>query len=197
MPSAPIAVHGLEPEAESEPGGRVERPDLVRRHQRDGARRENTHAVERAAVADHLEKARVVAGGREQPGAAGEALARPVDVVPLAPGAVRRADDRAVRPARIDRRQAIALRRPAGRTACPSSRAGSVIAPRRTRRAACRTRVRRRSRGCRCCSRRPTLRPAARRTAASPAAPSCRRSPSSLSAVYQPNPAAGPRPLAS
>ncbi len=47
---------------------------------------ENANAVERAAIANHLEKARVVVRGGSEPGAAGEALARTVDVVSLAFG---------------------------------------------------------------------------------------------------------------
>ena len=61
-----VAVDGLEAEAEAEPRWRVQRAYLIRGHERDRARREDAGAVERAAVANHLEKTRVVARGRQQ-----------------------------------------------------------------------------------------------------------------------------------
>src|SRR5688500_16500093 len=36
-----IPIHGLEAKAETEAGRRMQRPDLIRRHQRDGPWREN------------------------------------------------------------------------------------------------------------------------------------------------------------
>ena len=56
--------------------------DLVGRHELDRVRRQDAHPVERAAAAHRLEEACVVARRRNQSRAAGEALARPVDVVP-------------------------------------------------------------------------------------------------------------------
>src|SRR6185369_18076813 len=76
-----VAIRGLEAEAEAQPRGRVERADLIARHQIDGPRREDANVAERAPVADHLEETRVVASRGQQPGAAREASLRPVDVV--------------------------------------------------------------------------------------------------------------------
>ena len=70
---------------------------------------EHAHAVERAAVAGHLEEPRVIAGRRDQSGATGKTLPRALDVVALAARAVRRADDRAVGAARVDGREPIAI----------------------------------------------------------------------------------------
>src|SRR5262249_56009907 len=83
------------------------------RRGRGGARGENAEAVERAAIANHLEEACVVARGRQQPGAARETLARAVDVIALTARTVRRARDLAAarRRARVHRREAVALRR--------------------------------------------------------------------------------------
>ena len=47
---------------------------LVRRHQLDGGGRQDAHAVELAAVEQHLAEAHVVGGGRGQAAAAGEEL---------------------------------------------------------------------------------------------------------------------------
>ena len=57
---------------------------MARRHELDGLAAQDAPAVERAAVQHHLQEARVVGGRREQPRAAGEVLARAVDVVALA-----------------------------------------------------------------------------------------------------------------
>src|SRR5258707_428428 len=75
-----VAIGRLESKSEAEAARRVQRTDLVRRHEFNGAWRENADAVEGAAVADHLEKARVIARGGKQARAARETLARTVDV---------------------------------------------------------------------------------------------------------------------
>src|SRR5438046_2805794 len=69
--------------------------DLIGGHQVDGARRQDTHAVDRAAVANHFEKPRVVSRRRKQSCAAGKALVRTVDVMTLPLPAVRRAREHA------------------------------------------------------------------------------------------------------
>src|SRR3954468_22351774 len=71
----------------------MQRSHLVGGHQLDRARRQDAHAVERTAVADHLEEPRIVAGGGQQAGAAGKAAARTVDVMALAARAVGRTAD--------------------------------------------------------------------------------------------------------
>ena len=52
-----VAIDGLEAEAESQAGRRMQRADLVGGHQLHRARRQNPRAVERAAAAHRLEEA--------------------------------------------------------------------------------------------------------------------------------------------
>ncbi len=102
-----VAVNGFEPEAVAEPRRRMQRAGLVRRHQLDGARREDADAVERALVPDHLQEAGVVAGRGQQAGAAGETAPRSVHVGALPAAAFRSADDRAIAAAGVDSRQPV------------------------------------------------------------------------------------------
>ena len=62
----------------------------VRRHQLDGLRPEDAHAVQLTTVHQHLQEPRVVGGRRQQPRPAGEALARAVHVIALAEAGIRR-----------------------------------------------------------------------------------------------------------
>src|SRR5262245_35475484 len=87
----------------------MQRTDLIGRHQLHGARGEDANAVERAAVANHLQEPRVVARRRQETRAAGEALARTIDIVALAVRPVRRAHDLPVAATEIDRRETLAL----------------------------------------------------------------------------------------
>ena len=78
-------------------------PDLVGRHQLHRAWGEHARSLEGAAQADHLEEARVVARRGQQAGAAREAAAGTIHVVPLTPRAFRRTHDGAVGPVAIQR----------------------------------------------------------------------------------------------
>ena len=71
-PSAPVLSIRVKPEAEALARNAVAGANLTVRHQIHFARGKNTDTVERAAVPNHLEEARVVARGRQNPGAAGE-----------------------------------------------------------------------------------------------------------------------------
>ena len=59
------------------------RADLVGHRPAHGHRREQAHAVERAAVDEHLQQPVVVAGGGGHAGAAGKPLGRPGHVEPV------------------------------------------------------------------------------------------------------------------
>ena len=78
---------------------------LVGGHQLHRAGAENANAIERAAVADHLEETGVVVRRGGEPRSTGEALVRTVHVVPLSLGAFSRAHGLAVRSAGVDRGQ--------------------------------------------------------------------------------------------
>ena len=67
----------------------VDRAQVVDRHQLDRLAAQDARALERAPLQHHLQEARVVARGGEEAGAAGEALARPLDVRALAGHAAR------------------------------------------------------------------------------------------------------------
>ena len=126
QPARAVAIDRLEAKAESEPGRRVQRADLVRRHQRDGSRREDADAIERAAVANHLEEARVVARGREQARAAGEVLARARRRSGPARGRPP-ARERSCRPVRSSRPSPGAARCSGGRKNCVSFIPSGVV----------------------------------------------------------------------
>src|SRR5439155_23067889 len=78
-------------------------------HQRHRAGGENADAVERAALADHLEKPGVVVRRRHESRAAGEASARTLDIRALSAGALRGARNSTIGAARVHRREPAAL----------------------------------------------------------------------------------------
>src|SRR5438874_13285094 len=94
-------LENAKPETEALAGLGEGRSRRIRRHERYGLRSEKARAVERATVEQHLKKARVVAGRREQTGAAGEAASWTVDVIALPARAIRRARDAHVGATRV------------------------------------------------------------------------------------------------
>src|SRR5690606_16492476 len=76
-----VALDGLEAQPEAQAILRMQIADLVRDHEADGARRQDALSVELAAPPQHLQKARIVASRRYQPGSARETHARSVDVM--------------------------------------------------------------------------------------------------------------------
>src|SRR5579871_502734 len=75
-----VAIHGFKSQAEAQAGGRVQRGDLIGGHQRYRARRENPHAVQLAASADHLEESRVIVRRGGESRAARKTFPRTIDV---------------------------------------------------------------------------------------------------------------------